>query len=100
MKTRADYDAAIDAVASVIDAWDPYSLLADGAPRDEFAAEVGQLVTRIPAIRSPEDAAREIASVFSAYFVPEDFTADSCLEVGARLHSRLKRAGLLATCDA
>jgi hypothetical protein len=96
MNTRADYDAATDVVAAVISAWDPYSLLAGGAPRDEFEMEVARLVTRIPHIRSAADASREVAAVFSHYFSPEDFSSESCSEVGARLFDELQKAHLLS----
>ena len=97
MKTRADYDSAIDIVGAVINAWDPYSLLAGGAPLDEFNREVARLVTRIPHIRSAADASREVAAVFSHYFSPEEFSVDSCSEVGTRLFDELQKAQLLPT---
>ena len=99
MKTRSDYDAALDVVASVINAWDPYSLLEGGSPPDEFEAEVAALVPRIRHIHSQEDAAREIATVFAAAF-GSHFTPEVCAKVGAQLYSRLQEASLLATPDA
>jgi|GEM_PF-1661221 len=99
MKTRSDYDAVTDLVASVINAWDPYSLLEDGSPPDEFEAEIATLVPRIKHIHSPEAAAKEIATVFAAAFEPH-FTPEVCAKVGAQLHFRLQEAGLLATPDA
>ncbi|MFL6519519.1 MAG: hypothetical protein ACJ8NS_04805 [Chthoniobacterales bacterium] len=96
MKTRADYDSAIDVVGAVINAWDPGSLLASGAPRDEFDMEIARLVTRIRDIRSAADASREVAAVFSHYFGPEEFSVDSCSEVGARLFDELQKAHLLS----
>jgi uncharacterized protein DUF1871 len=99
MKTRSDYDAAIDLVASVINAWDPYSLIQGGSPPDEFEAEIATLVPRIKHIHSPDDAAREIATIFAAAFEPH-FTPEVCAKVGAQLYSRLQEAGLLATLDA
>ena len=97
MKTRADYEGAIKVVGSVIDAWDPYSLLAGGAPPDEFHSEIERLVTRIRHIYSPEDAAKEISSIFSRAFEPEYFTVAACTDVGAQLYDCLKEADLLST---
>jgi Domain of unknown function (DUF1871) len=97
VRTRSDYDAALHAVGAVINAWDPYSLAAGGAPRDEFEAEIARLVSRIPQIHSPADAAREISAVFSAAFEPEHFTVEACADVGAQLYERLQNAGLLST---
>ncbi len=99
MKTRTDYNAALDVVASVINAWDPYSLLSGGSPPDEFEAEIAALVPRVRHIHSPEGAAREIAVVFAAAFEPH-FTPEVCAEVGAQLYSRLPEADLLAPSDA
>ncbi len=99
MRTRIDYDAALDVVASVINAWDPYSLLSGGGPPDEFEAEIAALVPRIKHIHSPEDAAREIAIVFAAAFEPH-FTPEVCAGVGAQLYSRLQEADLLTSSDA
>jgi hypothetical protein len=97
LRTRTDYDRAFEIVKSVIDAWDPYSLLGGGAPADEFESEATKVVTRIRHMQSPADAAREISSVFSGAFEPQWFTLDACAEVGARLYSELEKAGLLAT---
>ena len=77
MKTRSDYDAALDVVASVINAWHPYSLIEGGSPSDEFGAEIAALVSRIRHIHSEGDAAREIATVFEPTFTPE-----ACAKVG------------------
>jgi Domain of unknown function (DUF1871) len=99
MKTRSDYDAALDVVASVINAWDPYCLIEGGSPSDEFEAVIAALVPRIRHIHSEEDAAREIATVFVRAFDPA-FTPEACAKVGAQLYSRLQEASLLATSDA
>ncbi len=97
VKTRADYDSTLEVVGAVINAWDPYSLLAGGAPRDEFYMEVARLVTRIPHIHSVADASREVSAVFARYFGPDEFSVDSCAEVGARLFDELQKAQLLST---
>ncbi len=99
MKTRSDYDAALDIVASVINAWDPYSLLEGGSPPDEFEAEIAALVPRIRHIHSEGDASREIATVFAKAF-DTTFTPGICAKVGAQLYSRLQEASLLAASDA
>jgi hypothetical protein len=99
MKARSDYDAALDVVASVVNAWDPYSLIKGGSPSDEFEAEIAALIPRIRHIHSEEGAAREIATVFTRAFDPT-FTPGSCAKVGAQLYSRLQEANLLATSDA
>ncbi len=73
------------------------SLLAAGAPRDEFDAEIARLATRIRYIHSAQDAAREISAVFSDCFSPEESPAYSCAQIGAKLFDELQRAQLLST---
>ena len=97
MKTRTDYDLAFQIVKGVVDAWDPYGLLAGGAPRDEFESEVGKLLPRLRDVHSSEDATREISAVFARAFEPGKFTPELCSEVGAQLYSALQKAGLLST---
>jgi hypothetical protein len=96
MRARSQYDAATSVVASVINAWDPYSLLGGGAPRNEFDAEITRLVASIPRIHSAVDAANKIAEIFSAAFEPAYFTPAACADVGVQLFDRLQQAGLLS----
>jgi hypothetical protein len=96
MKTRQDYERALQLIGEIIRAWDPYRLLAAGAPRDEFDGDIARLATHIPRIRTADDAARAISSVFSDAFGPEDFQLDRCREVGRILYDRLVQEGFVA----
>ena len=100
MKTREDYDRALDVIGSVIKTWDPYLLLADGEPRDEFDMEIARLVTRIRHIHSAGDAAREVSAVFGDCFSSEEFPVQSCADVGAKLFHALASAHLLSKAEA
>ena len=100
VKTREDYDRALDVIGSVIKAWDPYSLLAAGAPRDEFDMEIARLATRIRHIHSVDDASREVSAVFGDCFSSEEFPVQSCADVGAKLFHALESAHLLSTAKA
>lgn len=95
MKNRLDYTRAISIVSSVMSEWDPFSLLAGGAPRDEFDAEIAKVAARIPHIRTPEDAASVLSVVLSHAFGEELFTSQDCSAQGAILFRRLADAGLL-----
>ena len=95
VKTRKDYEVAVEVVTNVINGWNPYCLLEDGAPTDEFGPEIRQLVTYIPGIRTRDDAARAVSEVFSKMFEPDLFAPESCGDVGARLYEELDRSGLL-----
>jgi hypothetical protein len=94
MKTKV-YKRALDVVRSVINKWDPYSLLASGCPNDEFDAEIASLVTQIPRIHSPSDAIQAISRVFSAAFGPDGVTERDFAAVGTRLFAALCTHGLI-----
>lgn len=96
MRDRRDYEEALQVVGRVVRAWDPYGLLAAGAPVDEFDSEIAQLVTRVPQMHSAEDATRAISAVFSEAFEPQLFGHGACAEPGAELFSALVCAGLVA----
>jgi hypothetical protein len=95
MRTRADYDRAFAVVRGVIHEWDPYTLIGDGAPIDEWDSEIASLVAQIRRIKSENDAAHAVSRVFSSAFQPEGFSPGDCAEVGKRLYSSLVDSGLL-----
>jgi len=80
MKDKADYELAVQIVDTAIRGWDPYALLAGGAPTDEFDAEIARVVTQIPRVKSPEDAAIAISRVFSSSFDSDTFTFEACAD--------------------
>jgi len=86
-------------VRRVIHGWDPYRLLEIGAPNDEWDREILQIVGRVNRIASPADAAKVISEVFTEAFHPEGFGQDDCAEVGRKLFSTLKDAGLIQTAE-
>ena len=90
-----DYEAARSIVRSVIHGWDPYSLLAGGAPHDEWDDEIVRVVARVPEIEAAPDAARVVSEVFSTAFHPDEFSTTECTEVGQRLYHQLAESGLL-----
>ena len=99
LKTKTDYVLACRVVKTVIDEWDPYALLAQGAPADEFNREVAALVPHIRHIRGIEDAAQAVSHVFSAAFEAQDFGVEACRPVGSRLFDALVTAGFLPSGD-
>ena len=96
MRNRNDYEKAIGVVGAFIREWDPYSLIEEGAPDDEFDAEIAKLVTYIPRIRFAADAAQAMSEVFSTAFEAELFSATQCAEPGEALFARLVAAGLVS----
>ena len=90
---KKQYQELVALVARVIKEWDPYVLLATGAPSDEFDNEVSLIVAQVQKITSPIVAAESISRIFSSSFEPELFTPEACAQVGKRLFAELKRHG-------
>ncbi|WP_189454552.1 DUF1871 family protein [Cognatilysobacter bugurensis] len=86
---------ALEIVGRLIRAWDPYSLIAEGAPADEFGDEIAKIVARIPRCRDVEDVAKAISAVFSDAFEPGGFSPVDCFEPAQEIYMALGRAKLL-----
>jgi hypothetical protein len=96
MKTRDDYERALQAVREVVHRLDPYDLLGGCfCPPDEFDNEIALVVAQIRRIRSRTDAAHVLLRVFSAAFEPERFRPVDCATVGTELYEALAAEGLL-----
>jgi hypothetical protein len=85
----------MDVVRRAIHDWDPYELLANGAPPDEFDREIASIVAQIPRISSGMDATLAVSRVFSSSFQADLFKPEHCVEVGKRLYEDLNARGLL-----
>lgn len=90
-KTRQEMEPVI---RQVIHEWDPYALLACGAPEDEFDSEIRSVVALIDRIWSPQDAARVLSTVFSSAFQRSGFTPEDCEDAGEKLFKALEGQGL------
>jgi hypothetical protein len=86
---KAAYKRALEVVGSVIREWDPYALIAGGAPADEFDSEIAAVVTQIPRIKTEREGALVLSRVFSTAFEAERFTPEQCLEAGKKLFTAL-----------
>jgi hypothetical protein len=86
---KAAYKRAMQVVGSVEREWDPYSLIADGAPADEFDSEIAGIVAQIPQIKTERDAVLVLSQVFSSAFEPGRFTPEERTEPGKRLFGAL-----------
>lgn len=97
LRTPADYLRACEVTKAVLDTWDPYSLLAHGAPSDEFEACAARVVTFIPTMTGPEDAIDAVSQVFCDRFERGAFPPEQCMEVGTELFQALCEAGLVSS---
>ena len=93
---RLKYKELLALISRVIAEWDPHALLAAGAPRDEFDAEVGRIATAVSRIQSADEAADVVSRVFSSSFTPQSFTPEACARVGQTLFTELKAHGFVA----
>ena len=91
---RKKYEQMWDVTAAVVRAWDPYSLLAGGAPADELDREIASLVAQIPRITSTTDAAHAVVRNFGSSLEPTVFTPQTCEDIGEKLFTALKECGL------
>ncbi len=82
-------------IARVVNKWDPYGLLASGAPPDEFHPEIRAIAWEIANVHSADAAVALVAKVYSAYFTPTDFPVERCRAVGLELFAELQAAGLV-----
>jgi hypothetical protein len=96
---RREREKIFEAVRSVINEWDPYDLLANGAPDDEFGMEISAVIRQLDRIRSPLEASHVISRVFSSSFEPELFQVEHCQSVGERLYLVLVERGIIEERD-
>ena len=95
MATKQQIAKATQICRTVINEWDPYCLIAKGAPDDEFESEIASIIRQIDRIRSKNDAAHVVARIFSSAFEFEYFAVEACADVGATLFNRLVDAKLV-----
>lgn len=86
---------AIAVTTAIINDWDPYGLIAGGAPKDEFEAEASRIVAKARDAQTPDALARLVSEVFSSSFEPERFSVETCLPVATRLFEEFR-----THCDA
>ena len=87
------YRDAIAVATAVISDWDPYGLIAGGAPKDEFEGEVSRIVAEARDGHTSEILAFVVSEVFSSRFEPEAFPVETCLPVASRWFDELQLHG-------
>lgn len=92
---KAAYKRALAVVGLVVREWDPYALIAGGAPADEFDSEIAAVVTQIPRIKTEKEAALALSRVFSSAFEACHFTPEKCTDAGRKLFAALVANGLV-----
>jgi hypothetical protein len=77
-------------VKETIDEWNPYTLLGEGAPDDEFDSESRSVAAKINAESSANDIAYIISKVFTSSF-GESFSYENCIDVANKIKSAMSR---------
>jgi len=96
MDTPPNLEAVRRAVSSVIDAWDLYGFIKNGAPPNEYDIESYAIAYRIGDMRSASDVARVVSAVFSEK-LGLDIPPEDVAQIGEQLFARLREADLLET---
>lgn len=76
-------------VSDEIAKWDPEFLLALGAPEDEYATEIKEIVKTLHVIQDEHSLALFIKNVFEKYF-DEKYEFEVCLEVSIKIWNKLQ----------
>ena len=95
MNDRRDYETAIEIIGTVIRAWDPNCLIAEGAPTDEYDGQIAKITAGARNFRHAADAAHAISAVFSASFGLDAFSVPDCKDPARRIFTQLAFAKLL-----
>ena len=77
-----------DVVRQIINRWDPESLLAGGAPDDEYEFEIGKIVDGVLACKDELELMVVIKMTFSEAFGYE-YPVDECLPVARSIWVKL-----------
>ena len=93
---RLRYEELLALISQVIAERDPHALLAAGAPRNEFDAEVARIATAVSRIQSADEAATVVSRVFSSSFSLRNFTPEACALLGQTLFTELRAHGFVA----
>jgi hypothetical protein len=94
-RSKMQYENLLSEIRQIIRDWDPYSLIREGAPDNEFDGEVSRLAVWTNQMKTSEDAIRFVSEVFSKSFEPKYFDLISCKNVGMKLFNRLRAKGFI-----
>jgi hypothetical protein len=96
VKDRREYQQALKIIGNVVRAWDPYCLIANGAPSDELDGEIVKVTARVPSFCSPSAVALALSEIFSTSFGPEGrFSVADCSGPAEQIFMELGHAKLL-----
>ena len=95
MIDQKSWKKAVAIVRDAIHEMDPYGLLADGAPIDEFDSEILKIVGAIKSAQSEKEVTDAISAVLGESFEPEIFRPRLCKKAGSKIFYSLRREKII-----
>lgn len=92
---KHDYREIVHIVKQALNEWDPYDLIAGGAPENEFTEETTQIAAKIKKTETPAELALVISDLFTRNFESALFSVEECLPVAYRILSDIEARRLL-----
>lgn len=74
----------------MINDWDPYNLIQEGAPDDEYESEVAKILAGLPKCNSTKETAELISTVLTESFDSDTFPVAKCKRVSEKIYARFK----------
>ena len=95
MIDQESWKKAVAIVRDAIHEMDPYDLIADGAPKDEFDSEILKIVGAIKNAQSEKEITNAISAILGDSFEPEAFKPRHCKKAGSKIYYSLRREELI-----
>ena len=90
MNGKKKYQAMFNELKALINAWDPYGLIEEGSPTDEFESEIAKILVGLSKCKSSEDTTKLIAGIFRQSFEVSKFSDDYCKQIGDKVYAWYK----------
>lgn len=87
MKRNKSYKKAFLELKKLIDKWDPYDLIKNGAPEDEWNFETTKILAGLSKCSSWEDTAKLISDIFSESLDDKRFSVEAYQGIAKKAYS-------------
>ena len=80
----------LNGLKQIINSWDTYKLIEEGAPNDEFEAEISKVLAGLSRCTTSGEVVKLVSNVFSESFEKKYFSPEDCRSVGDEIYSWYK----------